>query len=542
MKSNRFYPTYSTDRAGASGLAINRALLAGPAIHVEPEAAAFLSRDDVETPTRSDIVAVQRAVANAGGNRERLGALATGALDLAELVEAGGLDFHNTVDALQRVADANGLSAFYGHEAITHVIGQSLKGVSPLASPPGESETMFASAAPRKRTAAAAPGRRLISHRACDITPEKIEWIWPGRIAAGKITLLGGPPGLGKSQITAALAATVSTGDRWPCDEGSAPAGSVVIFSAEDGIADTIVPRLIAAGADLARIEIVSAVTRDNGTGRKTFNLKTDVELLERKIDETGDVRLVVIDPISAYMAGTDGNGNVETREVLEPIAEMANRRRVAVVAVTHLNKGNNGHQSALNRFAGSIAFVAAARAAFAVLEDSEDETRRLFLQAKNNLGRKCRGMAFRLEQRLIPGEIAASNVVWDADYVSHTADEALRATEGAGRDERTSKEDAADFLRTALAAGRMLVNDIEAEARAAGLLKAEQPISQNKGIRNAREALGVAVRREGFGAGARWFWELPRPLMPFGTIDALPDDRASMDEKGIYGGAGGRD
>jgi hypothetical protein len=92
-------------------------------------------------------------------------------------------------------------------------------------------------------------------------------------------------------------------------------------------------------------------------------------------------------------MGGSDGNGNVETREVLEPLADMANRLRIAVVAVTHLNKGGGGgNQSALNRFAGSIAFVAAARAAFAVIEDPEDDERRFLLQAKNNLGKEVQG------------------------------------------------------------------------------------------------------------------------------------------------------
>ncbi|MDA9457532.1 hypothetical protein XI07_15285 [Bradyrhizobium sp. CCBAU 11445] len=107
---------------------------------------------------------------------------------------------------------------------------------------------------------------------------------------------------------------------------------------------------------------------------------------------------MIIVDPISAYMGGSDGNGNVETREVLEPLADMANRLGIAAVAVTHLNKGGGGSkQSALNRFAGSVAFVAAARAAFAVIEDLDDDERRFLLQAKDNLGKKCKGLTFRL-------------------------------------------------------------------------------------------------------------------------------------------------
>jgi putative DNA primase/helicase len=151
------------------------------------------------------------------------------------------------------------------------------------------------------------------------------------------------------------MSAVVSNGGAWPYGEGSTILGDVIFMSAEDGIRDTIIPRLIAAGANTARVHIVASAIKPDGTGRKTFSLKTDVDLLEAKAKEIGCVRLIIVDPISAYMGGSDGNGNVETREVLEPLAEMADRLRIAVVAVTHLNKGGAGGQSALNRFAGSI-------------------------------------------------------------------------------------------------------------------------------------------------------------------------------------------
>ncbi|MDO8400584.1 MAG: AAA family ATPase [Bradyrhizobium sp.] len=368
-------------------------------------------------------------------------------------------------------------------------------------------------------------GRRLLSHRASDIQPERLEWIWRGRIARGKVMLIGGPPGLGKSQVTANIAATVSISGGWPCNEGRAPEGDAIILSAEDGIADTIVPRLIAAGANRDRVHIVVAATKPDGTGRKTFSLKTDVDLLERLAAQIGTVRLIVIDPISAYMGGADGNGNVETREVLEPLAEMANRLGIAVVAVTHLNKGGAGGQTALNRFAGSIAFVAAARSAYLIIEDPEDEHRRLFLEAKNNLGPKSRGLAFRVEQRLVGDDILASNISWETDPVMASVDEALSASENRGANEgRTGKDDAADFLRAVLAGGAMPVLEIEQEARAAGLLGAESSISQNKAFRSARILLGVTPKRTGgTGAAGKWVWELPpAPKMPAPGLDAL--------------------
>jgi hypothetical protein len=285
--------------------------------------------------------------------------------------------------------------------------------------------------------------------------------------------------------------------------------GDVIFMSAEDGIQDTIVPRLIAAGANTARVHIVAAATKPDGTGRKTFSLKTDVDLLEEKAKEIGNVRLIIVDPISAYMGGSDGNGNVETREVLEPLAEMANRLRIAVVAVTHLNKGGaGGNQSALNRFAGSIAFVAAARAAFAVIEDPEDDERRLLLQAKNNLGKKCKGLAFRIEQRLIADDIVSSNIMFEGEYVSQSIDEALTASETkGGRSGQTGgKEDVAQFLKDILSGGPVDVLEVERQARAAALLDGNQRLNKSKAFRDARNALGITSSRDGFGPARGMF------------------------------------
>ena len=378
----------------------------------------------------------------------------------------------------------------------------------------------------------------VIIQCAADILPEKIEWLWHGRAAVGKLTLIGGAPGLGKSQCHAFMCAAVSTGGDWPCGEGRAPLGNAIVLSAEDGAKDTIVPRLISVGADLSRVHIVSGMRDERG--RRTFNLKADISALEVKVRAIGDVRLIIIDPISAYMGGADGNGNTETREVLEPIAEMADRLRIAVVCITHLNKGGGGgKQSALNRFVGSIAFTAAARAAFAVIEDSEDETRRLFLQVKNNLGKSCAGLAFRIEQALIPGNIVASRICWDADPVAVDVNTALAASESADGGGRTNKDEAADFLQKLLAAGPLPVKEIEAQAVEAGLLGEGKPIGQNKAFRAARESLQIAANRAGgLGGQGRWEWVLSAASkMPVANYDAPSQ---TQDTLGILANNGG--
>lgn len=342
----------------------------------------------------------------------------------------------------------------------------------------------------------------LVSRCAAEIVPEKIEWVWTGRLARGKHTCLAGEPGTGKSQLSIAIIAAVTTGGEWPCGEGQAPLGNAIILSAEDGAADTIVPRLLAACADLSRVHVVSSVHDANGSWR-TLNLQNDLDLLERKIAEIGDVALVVIDPVSSYLGKTDSHKNSEVRGVLEPLSDMAERTRVAILSVTHFSKaGSNNTTKALHRFIGSIAFTGAPRVALAVIEDAEHEGRRLFLHAKNNLAPAPQGLAFHLEQRIAGDGIVASRVLWDAKPVEITANEAL-AADAIGPETRTAKAEAMEFLRAALADEPVPAAEVNRMARDHGLTA--------KAIRSAREALSVKIERDGFGPGSKSLWSLPK-------------------------------
>lgn len=336
--------------------------------------------------------------------------------------------------------------------------------------------------------------------RLSDVQPEPVAWLWPGRIALGKVTLIAGDPGLGKSLVTLDLAARVSTGAAWPDRPGElAEPGGVVLLSAEDAIADTIRPRLDAAGADVARIVALEAIRSVGDNGRESaraFDLSRDLPALGSAIRSVESCRLVVIDPVTAYLGGVDSHKNADIRGLLAPLGAIAERHRVAVVAVTHLNKSGGG--PAIYRTMGSLAFAAAARAAWAVSKDKDDPRRRLLLPIKNNIAPDTGGLAYRIEPLGVDGCPA---VAWEPDPVNVSADDALAGDrdEGGGRTER---DEAADWLRDYLSHGPKLARDVLTESKEAGFSK--------RTIDRAKPAAGVRTRKEAFGGG--WVWELGAP------------------------------
>jgi hypothetical protein len=331
-----------------------------------------------------------------------------------------------------------------------------------------------------------------------DIHPELVRWHWKQRVARGKLTVLAGDPGLGKSFVTIYMASVTSRGGCWTdlLDE-PIPAGGVVLLSAEDDLNDTIRPRLDAAGADVDRITALRAVRhRDRDTGKELelpFDLTTDLSALEQAILATPECSLVVVDPISAYMGTTDSHSNSEVRGVLAPLSELAAKYRVAVVCVSHLNKGN---ASAVYRVMGSLAFAAAARAVWGVVKDKADPDRRLMLPFKNNLGNDKTGLAYSLSD----AGLGIPSVCWEAQPVTTSADEALDPDRKP--DAAPKRDKAVAWLRALLDEGPVLSESVKSQADACGFSWAT--------IRRAADDIGVVPIKDKSQKSGPWSWVIP--------------------------------
>lgn len=338
-----------------------------------------------------------------------------------------------------------------------------------------------------------------------DVKPEPIRWLWPGRIALGKNHLLFGDPGLGKSFLTLDLAARVSTGAALPDGSGNAPLGSVILLNCEDDLADTIRPRLNAAGADASRIVALEAIQRPGEGGKmieRSFTLD-DLPMLEDAVKRTPGVKLVVIDPISAYLGKSDSHKNAEIRGLLAPLSKLASDYQLAVVMVTHMSKGDG---KGMYRAMGSLAFIAAARSAWAVAKDKDNPKRRLLLPAKNNIGNDETGLAY----CIIDGA-----VVWEPGPVTQKLDDVLSIDAGhRSLGPNPEKRDtAAEWLIERLKDGPVYVGNkknpepgtIRADAEAAGMAW--------RTVRRAMEELGV--RSERCPLTKRYRWRLPKSGCP---------------------------
>ncbi|MEJ5342064.1 MAG: AAA family ATPase [Thermogutta sp.] len=332
-----------------------------------------------------------------------------------------------------------------------------------------------------------------------EVVATPVEWLWDKRIPLGRITLLVGKPGQGKSFLTCDFAARVTTGTPWP-DSSPCQKGSVLMLTLEDDPADTIRPRLDAMHADVTRVRILKAVNyRDiDGARRQRGLTLADLPVIEKALESLPDCRLLVIDPIGDFLGRqVDSHRDNEVREVLTPLAELARRRKVAVLVVMHRRK-STGEGGADETAMGSRGFTGIARSVWHVSRDANDKKRRLFLPGKQNLAEELPGLAFR-----IVGDSPWTRVEWEREPVNMSADEGLEAERQASRPgpEADALEEAKAFLLTALSAGPRLAKDVRQEW-------AEAHCGSDKTLYRAKNAIGVvSYRPENPGP---WWWRLP--------------------------------
>ena len=363
----------------------------------------------------------------------------------------------------------------------------------------------------------------IIYRRASEVTLRATDWLWPGKIPLGEICVIQGDPGLGKSQITASLCAIITKGGLWPVSRERCPAGSVVILSAEDSPAKTIVPRLAAAGADLERVTILQAIKQEQST--RGFSLLADMAALDALIQEQDNPMMVIIDPISAYQDTVgpasrthDSHKNTDVRSLLRPVSELVDRRNITMVLINHLTKGVG---RAITRGQGNMAFVAGPRAVWQVSKDKDEPRKRLFLPVKNNLADDSEetGLSFSVEGVDLGFDaqgkaIKTSRILWNDERVTITADEAA-GYETMSQEDRGSVTDASVFLKEALADGRVKVKEVERAAKDAG-----HSLST---LGRAKRSLGVLSEREGFGREAVYYWRL-KDDAPSSSTSPPPD------------------
>jgi putative DNA primase/helicase len=329
---------------------------------------------------------------------------------------------------------------------------------------------------------------------AAEIEPEPIDWIWKGYLAKGKGMIFTGLPGVGKSTVSIAIASTISNGGTFPGSIDQAQKGTVLILSSEDAANDTIVPRIMAAGGDRDKIGFIRQTFGGKGK-RRMLNLKDDLDRLAAAIKKVGDVSLVIIDPITAYMGSGDSHKTADVRAVLDGVSEWAQGASVAVLAITHPAKAVT---SAMNAAVGSQAFVAFFRTSYLAgfhpddADKPEADRRRVLSPIKVNITKIPESLCYTIEEVAVRKDITSSKVVW-GEPVAMEADELLKP------DEKTGKVDEAEgFLKSLwdFAPDESIpVRDIEERANVKGIAW--------RTIERAKAKLGIQHKK----IGPNWSW-----------------------------------
>jgi hypothetical protein len=332
------------------------------------------------------------------------------------------------------------------------------------------------------------------------IQPERVDWVWPDYLPAGKLAILDGDPGLGKSTVTIDLAARVSRGDAMPDGSGRRAPGVVLLSSAEDGLSDTLRPRLDAAGANVSRVATLDV-------GDQGIVLPDDIARIKLAILSTG-ARLAILDPLMAYLSGRlKANSDQDVRQALAPVARLAEETGCSILVVRHLRKSDSA--TAVYRGGGSIGIIGQARIGLAVAQDPEDSEKRVLMVTKSNLGPIPASLSFGLDQwtgKLADGaEYGASRVVWHGRSDKTATDLLTLQDSQPAAPKVRPHEKAAKALRDILleAGGALPAKEALGRLSDAGYLY----VSRGSSVRALRAEAGVTSKKVGNREGSHWLW-----------------------------------
>lgn len=335
--------------------------------------------------------------------------------------------------------------------------------------------------------------------RLSDVQIERVTWMWQGYIPNNKLVLLEGNPGLGKSTLTCWIAAQVSKGKSFPCGTSNQPKG-VLFISAEDGVADTIKPRVEAAGGDSDAIWCVKGMEYEGVEGITDLSMRSHLEALKAEI-LAHSVGLVIIDPLMALIGESkDSHKDQAVRAITTPLAQLAEELQVTILAIRHLNK--QGSSQAILRGAGSMGIIGSARQALLVGVDPQDESKRVLAVVKSNLAKKADSLSFEL---ISHPTIDAPTIQWNG-VSTHNADDLVKPSIG---EDRSAIEEAKEFLIETLNRGGKTQKAVVAESRQLGISEST--------LRRARESLNITFKREQNSSTGEWgsTWYLPKPPIP---------------------------
>jgi len=329
------------------------------------------------------------------------------------------------------------------------------------------------------------------------IEPKPIHWLWPGWLARSRLHLLAGDPGVGKTSVAIALAATVTAGGLWP-DGTSCAKGRVVFFTTEDDVADTVIPRLLACGGDPDHFYVVESTRKDGKL--QPFDPGRDIDKLSEAIQMLGGASMLILDPVVTAVSG-DYNSASDVRRGMQKVGDLASASGCVTIGITHFSKGSVGANPA-SRVVGSVSFGAVARASIACakVKGADGEFRRLMVRTKANSTADHGGFIYELDQvDVLPG-ISAQRVEWieavegeARDLLADAVDEPMGGT----------SNDVADMLRSELAAdGWTNSGMVYKPLLAAGFSK--------KQIWTASKKLGVVRVKGPNGKDDGWYWRLP--------------------------------